>query len=130
MEIHAPEKPILTVREAIVHLGIVTAGILIALSLESVVEYVHHRSIVREAREIMKNEIEANQKDLNLTMDRIALQKDGLVKGIRIFSAMAKGEKPKIEGLRWMLDHRTAELPSERLCEVSRGRLEAEAGRD
>jgi hypothetical protein len=112
VEVHAPEKPILTVKEAVVHLGIVTAGILIALSLEGLVEYVHHRTVVREAREIMKSEIEANQQDLNLTMDRIVLQKDGLVKGISIFSAMAKGEKPKIEGLRWMLNYRTAELHS------------------
>jgi hypothetical protein len=110
LEIHAPEKPILTIKEAAVHLLIVTAGILIALSLEGTVEYMHHRTVVREAREIMKSEIEANQKDLNVTMDRIALQKDGLVKGIQIFSAMAKGDKPKIEGLRWMLNYRTAEL--------------------
>jgi len=110
LEIHAPEKPILTIKEAIVHLSIVTAGILIALSLEALVEYVHHRTVVREAREIMKAEIETNQKDLGQTMDRIALQKDGLSKGIKIFSAMAKGEKPKIEGLRWMLNYRTAEL--------------------
>jgi hypothetical protein len=112
MEIHAPEKPILTIKEAVVHLSIVTAGILVALSLEAIVEYVHHRTIVREAREIMKSEIEANREDLNLTMERIALQTDGLVKGIKIFSAMAKGEKPKIEGLRWMLNYRTAELHS------------------
>jgi hypothetical protein len=112
LEIHAPEKPILTFKEAIVHLSIVTVGILIALSLEGLVEYVHHRTVVREAREIMKSEIEANQKDLNLTMARIALQTEGLVKGIRIFSAMARGEKPKIEGLRWMLNYRTAELHS------------------
>ena len=34
MEIHAPHKPILTVTEALVHLAIVTVGVLIALSLE------------------------------------------------------------------------------------------------
>jgi hypothetical protein len=50
MESHAPEKPILTIKEAAVHLGIVTAGILIALSLEALVEYVHHRTVVRKAR--------------------------------------------------------------------------------
>jgi hypothetical protein len=33
MEIHAPQQPILTIKEASVHLTIVTAGILIALSL-------------------------------------------------------------------------------------------------
>ena len=38
MDIHAPDKPILTLREAASHLTIVTVGILIALSLEGVVE--------------------------------------------------------------------------------------------
>lgn len=51
MEIHAPEKPILTVKEAIAHLAIVTVGILIALSLEGLVEWRHHRALVREARD-------------------------------------------------------------------------------
>ena len=110
LEIHAPDKPILTAKEALVHLLIVTIGILIALSLEGLVEYVHHRTVVKEAREIMRNEIEANQKDLDQTMKRIELQKDGLLKGINVFSALAGGEKPKVEGLRWMLDYRTAEL--------------------
>ena len=34
MEIHAPHRPTLTFKEALVHLCIVTTGILIALSLE------------------------------------------------------------------------------------------------
>jgi hypothetical protein len=45
MEIHAPSKPILSVREALVHLAIVTVGILIALSFEGVREYVEHRAL-------------------------------------------------------------------------------------
>jgi hypothetical protein len=39
MEIHARDKPILTLKEATVHLAIVTVGILIALSLEGLVEW-------------------------------------------------------------------------------------------
>jgi hypothetical protein len=110
LEIHAPDKPVLTVKEAAVHLLIVTVGILIALSLEGIVEYVHHRTIVREARLIMQEEIEANQKDLAQTMARFKLQQDGLVKGIAIFSAWSKGGKPKLEGTDWMINYRTAEL--------------------
>jgi hypothetical protein len=45
MEIHAPHKPVLTVREAIVHLAIVTVGILIALSLDGVREWREHRAL-------------------------------------------------------------------------------------
>ena len=45
-------------------LGIVTIGILIALSLEGLVEWNHHRHLVREARENTRVEIEDNQKEL------------------------------------------------------------------
>jgi len=109
LEIHAPDKPILTFQEAAVHLLIVTLGILIALSLEGIVEYVHHRTILKEARSIMREEIDANQKDLDQTIERMSLQKSDLVKGINIFSAMARGEKPDLGKLPYMLTLRAAE---------------------
>jgi len=71
MEIHAPEKPILTVKEAVVHLSIVTIGILIALSLEGLVEWTHHRALVREARANIAAEIQDNRKELQKTLDRL-----------------------------------------------------------
>ena len=55
--IHAPDKPILTVKEAVIHLSIVTVGILIALSLEGALEWQHHRALVREARAKIATEI-------------------------------------------------------------------------
>src|ERR1041385_6630226 len=70
MEIHAPKEPILTVKEAVVHLSIVTVGILIALSLEGLVEWRHQRSLVREARENIATEIQDNRKELQKTLDR------------------------------------------------------------
>ena len=51
MEIHAPHKPILTITEALVHLAIVTVGILIALSLEGARQWHEHRNLVAETRE-------------------------------------------------------------------------------
>jgi len=109
LEIHAPDHPILTLKEAAVHLLIVTVGILIALSLEGMVEYIHHKTVIREARAIMREEIEANQKDLDQTIARIALQTADLQKGIKVFSAMAAGEKPTLEKLPYMLTYRSAD---------------------
>ena len=65
MEIHAPSKPILSVREALVHLAIVTVGILIALSFEGVREYVEHRELANHARENLFDEIRGNKKALD-----------------------------------------------------------------
>ena len=114
MEIHAPEKPILTVREAAVHLLIVTVGILIALSLEAIVEYVHHRTIVREAREIMREEIEQNSKELDQTLTHVKTQGGFLAVGIDYAQAVAHGQNlaAPVAALSGMLDYRTANLHS------------------
>jgi len=71
MEIHAPDKPILTIKEAIVHLAIVTIGILIALSLEGLVEWRHHRALVQEARANIADEIRDNRKDLSVVRGKM-----------------------------------------------------------
>ena len=71
MEIHAPHGPILTWREATVHLAIVTVGIVIALSFEGLLEWSHHRSLVREATSNLRTEIQDNQKELDRFMARL-----------------------------------------------------------
>lgn len=62
MDIHPPEHPILTKRDFFVHLFTITCGLLIALSLEALVEWGHHRALVREARENIRRELEDNKK--------------------------------------------------------------------
>jgi hypothetical protein len=64
MDIHPPLGPLMSWKEILLHLGIVTIGILIALSLEGLVEWNHHRHLVRDARENIRTEIEDNQKEL------------------------------------------------------------------
>lgn len=61
MEVHAPHHPVLSLREALVHLAIVTAGILIALSFEGVREWFEHRSQVSEARHALIEEVRGNK---------------------------------------------------------------------
>jgi len=65
MEIHAPHGPILSLKEFFVHIGIVTIGILIALSLEGLLEWRHHRELVAEARANIASEIQDNRKELD-----------------------------------------------------------------
>jgi len=75
MDVHAPHQPVHTWRDFAIHLTIVTIGLFIALSLEALVEYVHHRHLVAEARENIRTEIETNHKaavdDLNLLQTAI-----------------------------------------------------------
>ena len=43
MEIHTPDHPLTGWRETAKHLGIVTVGVLIALTLEGIVSWIDHR---------------------------------------------------------------------------------------
>ena len=54
----------MSMKEFFIHIGTVTIGILIALSLEGLMEWNHHRHMVREARENIRAEIEDNQREL------------------------------------------------------------------
>ena len=62
MDIEPPHHPIESKRDFFIHLFTITCGLLIALSLESFVEWGHHRALVREARENIRREIEDNKK--------------------------------------------------------------------
>ncbi len=64
MEIDAPVHPLSSWRDVLLHLGIVTIGILIALGLESVVEWRRHVAIATEARDNILNEIRDNRREL------------------------------------------------------------------
>ena len=65
MEIHPPHRPIYTVQEFLIALATITMGVLIALSLEGLLEWNHYRVLVREARETIAREIADNKKDLD-----------------------------------------------------------------
>lgn len=85
MEIHAPDKPIHSKKEFMFHMLTVVLGILIALALDGVVTWAHHRILVREARaniatELRNNkeaiqkavpEIQAREKELETMISRI-----------------------------------------------------------
>lgn len=92
MEIHPIHGPVLTLREFFVHLTIITLGILIALSLEGLLEWQHHRSLVREARENLAREISRNQKATANTLAKIRSSEAQLS---QIIDAMQKLKKAR-----------------------------------
>jgi hypothetical protein len=64
MEIHRPEGPTKSLKDFLIHIVIVTVGILIALGLEGIREAVHTYGIVRDARENFRAELQNNRKNL------------------------------------------------------------------
>ncbi len=64
LDVHAPHEEIHGVRDFFLHLFIITVGLLIALSLEGLVEWRHHVHLRREADANLRLEVEDNRKDL------------------------------------------------------------------
>ena len=73
MELHAPESPIHSFKDFAVHIAVVTCGILIALGLEGVREAVHNHTLVRETRENVRFEMNANLHESQDEIPRISL---------------------------------------------------------
>ena len=63
-DIHLPHKSIHGLREFFLHLFTITVGLLIAVQIESLVEWRHHLHLAAEARAALRVEIESNLKDL------------------------------------------------------------------
>ncbi len=64
MDVHPPHGAVHSVKEFMVHMLAITLGLLIALGLESAAEWVHHKRLVREARENIAQEMRDNRGNL------------------------------------------------------------------
>src|SRR5262249_54355890 len=71
-------KPIHSKREFMFHMFTVILGILIALGFEGIVEWAHHRALVREARENITVEIEKNKETIAAAMPEFKPRNEAL----------------------------------------------------
>ena len=65
MEIHAPHEPVRSLKDFLYHMLTVVLGILIALGLEALIEYAHHRETANGARESILKEMRDNDARLS-----------------------------------------------------------------
>jgi hypothetical protein len=61
IEPHAPHETVHTWKDAFIHIGIITVGLLLAIGLEQTVEFFHHRHQLNEVRHQLSNEHELNK---------------------------------------------------------------------
>jgi len=61
LDVHPPHEAAHSWRDFFIHIATIVIGLLIAISLEQTVEYIHHRHLVAEARENIEREIHENQ---------------------------------------------------------------------
>jgi hypothetical protein len=64
MDVHPPHEPIHSVRDFFLHLFTITIGLLIALSLEALVEHIHNRHNIHEAQANLLSEIHENRTEI------------------------------------------------------------------
>src|SRR6266850_3385673 len=95
MEIHAPHHPVLTVKEALVHLAIITTGILIALSLEGALEWSRHHELVGETRTRLRDEIRGNQESVQIVLKSLAPAKTRFVHAIDVVNNLSSPDALK-----------------------------------
>jgi hypothetical protein len=73
LDVHAPHQPIHGWKDFLLHLVVITVGLLIAVGIEGCVELHREHKLVGEARETMREEIQHNSdkmKDAVVTLDQ------------------------------------------------------------
>jgi hypothetical protein len=60
LDVHPPHPPTHTRRAVHIHIATIVVGLLIAIGLEQIVEFFHHRHQLHEAREAIHAELEVN----------------------------------------------------------------------
>jgi hypothetical protein len=84
VEIHPPHGPIHSFREFLLQLITITVGVLIALSLEGLLEWNHYRIQVRDARETISREIADNKKELDGELASLGERKKNVETALRL----------------------------------------------
>jgi hypothetical protein len=82
MDVHAPHKPITTTSEFFLHLFTITIGLLIAVGIEGLVRYFHHRHLVHEAEATLRTEIQYNEGNMASALDSIHQEQAAIDKDI------------------------------------------------
>ncbi len=98
LDVHPPHHPAHGVRDFFLHLFTITIGLLIALSLEGLVEWQHHRHLVHEAEASLHAEIAANAKDMQASIDDLHKREQVLKDDVVVLKYIVKNHKAPEKG--------------------------------
>jgi len=93
MDIHPPHQSIHTWRDFFIHLITITIGLFIALSLEALVERLHHRDLVHIARVSIRHEMEENRKILASDLTSVREDQTRIEYDIKQLATLRSGAK-------------------------------------
>ena len=96
LDVHAPHEPIIGWKDFLLHLFTITVGLLIALGLEGLVEWQHHRHLVHEAEVSLHGEIKRNADSLKETLDGLHKEQADLKHDVAVLKGViATGKMPE-----------------------------------
>jgi len=101
VDIHPPYGPIHSFKDFFLHLLTVILGILIALSLEGLIEWRHHRSLAEEARSNLTVEIRENRQLLTGGLAAAPDAEQRLKATIETIEAYRKNRDDRTSKLDW-----------------------------
>ena len=87
-------------RYFVIELLIVTSGVLIALSVDSLREWNQYRSLVREARAMIARGIADNKKEVDISLSEVAVRKSNLKKALTLVDDLLTDKKSEIQEFR------------------------------
>ena len=93
LDVHPPHETPHGWRDFLIHLFTITIGLLIALSLEGVVEWQHHRHLVHEAEASLHAEIQSNAKGMPDTLADLHKTQDSLKQDVAVIKIVIKDRK-------------------------------------
>jgi hypothetical protein len=93
LDVHPPHEPIHSWRDFFIHLITITIGLLIALSLEGLVEWNHHRHLKHEAHATIRQEIQDNRKTSAQNLQWIQEDERRVEKDIQTLRSLRAGKK-------------------------------------
>jgi hypothetical protein len=101
VDVHPPHRSISTWKDFLLHLLTITIGLFIALTLEAAVQSMHHRHLVRDARETLRREIEANHRLYADNARNLGLNRNRLEHDIEQLRELRNGRKLDSPDLSW-----------------------------
>jgi hypothetical protein len=104
LDVHPPHERIRSWQDFLLHLATITVGLFIALSLEAMLEWFHHRHLVHEARATIQKEMIENRKLLADDLAEVVRDESRVKDDISVLAALRAGGKPEDASLHFTIN--------------------------
>jgi hypothetical protein len=95
LDVHAPHEPLRSWKDFLLHLVIITMGLLIAVGIEGCVELHREHKLVKEARATMREEIQHNSDEMKEAVAGVEKQQATMQKNIDTLTRIQENPKDK-----------------------------------